>query len=211
MLIVVGIIGGAVVLGKDKQVVGQVTSHTFGNQQSKVSLVEYGDFECPACGYYYPIVEQVKENYKDKISFQFRNFPLVQVHRNALAAHRAAEAASNQGKFWEMYNLLYGGQETWNGPSQSDSVGATTAQAIGVFESYAEQLQLNIDQFKADVASSGTLATINADTAEGKKLGITGTPSFFINGKKIEDSVDISTVEAFSKVIDEALASNSTN
>lgn len=211
ILVVVGIIGGAVLFGKDKEVVGQLTNHVYGNEQSSVKLVEYGDFECPACSYYYSIVEEVKEKYKDQISFQFRNFPLVQSHRNALAAHRAGEAASNQGKFWEMYNLIYSGQEAWNGPSQSDSVGVTTAQAISIFESYAQQLNLDLEKFKTDFASGETLAIINADTAEGKNLGVTGTPTFFLNGKKIEESTDITTLEAFSKVIDDALAPQTTN
>ncbi len=210
VLVVVGIIGGAVVLGKDKTVSGQLSNHVMGKENASVSLVEYGDFECPACSFYYPIVEQVKEKYKDQISFQFRNFPLVQSHRNALAAHRAAEAANNQGKFWEMYNMLYSRQESWNGPSQSDSVGATTTQAISIFESYAQELGLDVNKFNADVIASATLDTINSDTDEGKRLGVLGTPSFFVNGKKIEDSTDITSVEAFSKVIDEALAASQT-
>ena len=210
VLVVVGIIGGAVVLGKDKTVTGQLSNHLYGKENASVTLVEYADFECPACAFYYPIVEQVKEKYKDQVSFQFRNFPLVQTHRNALAAHRAAEAASNQGKFWEMYNRLFSGQETWNGPSQSDNVGATTTQAISIFETYAQELGLDIEKYKADVIASSTLDTINSDTDEGKKLGVEGTPSFFINGKKIEESTDITSVEAFSKVIDEALAAAQT-
>lgn len=210
VLVVVGIIAGAVIFGKDKDVAGQLSNHIYGNEQASVKLVEYGDFECPACFYYYPIVEQIKEKYKDQISFQFRNLPLVQSHRNALAAHRAAEAADKQGKYWEMFNLLYSGQETWNGPSQSDPVGVTTSQAISIFETYAEQLGLDLEKFKTDVAVAETSATINADIAESKNLGVTGTPTFFINGKKIEESTDITSVEAFSKVIDEALASAST-
>src|SRR5688572_15092390 len=82
------------------------TSHVIGEGSTGVVLMEYGDFECPACGQYYPVVEQVAEKYKEQITFQFRHLPLVQIHQSALAAHRAAEAADKQGKFWEMYRLL---------------------------------------------------------------------------------------------------------
>lgn len=203
VLAVVAIIGGAVVLGKDKQVSGELSNYVYGKTDSAVKLEEFGDFECSACAAYYPIVEQIKEKYKDKIAFQFRHNPLVQIHRNALAAHRAAEAAGKQGKFWEMYNELYSNQEAWNGPSQSDPTGATTEQAIGIIQGYAEKIGLDMAKYKTDIAESSTLATINADVAEGKsKYDITGTPTFVLNGKKIED---LTSVEDFSKLIDEAL------
>jgi protein-disulfide isomerase len=206
VLAVVAIIGGAVVLGKDNEVSGEVSSYVYGKQDSTVRVQEYGDFECPACSAYYPIVEQIKEKYKDQIAFQFHHNPLVQIHRNALASHRAAEAAGKQGKFWEMYNELYANQESWNGPSQSDPVGATTEQAITIFESYAEKIGLDVARYKIDVADPSTLATINADIADGKsKFNVTGTPTFVINGKKIEDLSKVQTVESFSKLIDEAL------
>src|SRR5689334_22232262 len=81
------------------------TNHIEGNATSGVSLVEYGDYQCPFCGQYYPLVKQVVEKYKTQIRFQFRNLPLYQVHQNAFAAARAAEAADKQGKFWEMHDL----------------------------------------------------------------------------------------------------------
>ena len=209
ILVVVGIIGGAVVFGKDKNATGAASNHIYGKADSTVKLVEFGDFECPACSAFYPVVEQVKEKYKDKISFQFVNFPLVNSHRNALAAHRAAEAASKQDKFWEMYNKLYSNQEDWNGPSQSDPVGATTEQAISLFEGYATELGLDAVKFKADFADATTVETINKDTADAKSAyDITGTPTFALNGKKIENLTSINTLEGFSAVIDATLASN---
>ncbi len=111
VLAVVAIIGGAVFLGKEEEATGQVSNYIYGKADSSVKIIEFGDFECPACGFFYPIVKEVKEKYKDQISFQFRHFPLVQSHRNALASHRAAEAAGKQGKFYEMHDLLYGNQE----------------------------------------------------------------------------------------------------
>ncbi len=206
VLAVVAIIGGAIVFGKDKDANGTLSNHVYGKTDSTVSLVEYGDFECPACSAFYPIVEQVKEKYKDKIVFQFKHLPLVNSHRNALASHRAAEAAGKQGKFWEMYSKLYENQEDWNGPSQSDPVGITTERAIAIFEDYAREIGLNVDQYKSDVIAGSTVDTINADTAEAKNTyNVTGTPSFILNGKKIEDISTLLSIEGFSQLIDEAL------
>ncbi len=173
----------------------QATNHVSGAGNKKVTLTEYGDFQCPACGSYYPYVEQVRQKYGDDITFQFRNFPLVQIHKNAMAAHRAAEAASNQGKFWEMYNMLYSTQQNW---TESSNVSP-------ILESYAQQLGLDMNKFRADVASEQVNGTINADINSGQSLGITATPTFFINGKKLDPTPDRS-VEAFSKVIDQAIA-----
>lgn len=211
ILAVVAIIGGAVVLGKDEQTTSQGSNHVFGKADSTVTLIEYGDFECPACKFFYPIVDQVKEKYQDKIAFQYKNFPLVQSHRNALAAHRAAEAAGKQGKFFEMYDQLYTNQEDWNGPSQTDPVGVQTDNAIRIFETYAEKLGLDMAKYRTDVADASTSATINADTSEGKdKYAITGTPTFVLNGQKIEDTSTMDTVEELSALIDKALGIETT-
>jgi protein-disulfide isomerase len=206
VLAVVAIIGGAVFLGKEEEVTGQTSNYIYGKADAKVTIVEYGDFECPACAYFHPVMKEVKEKYKDQISFQFKHFPLVQSHRNALAAHRAAEAAGKQGKFYEMHDMLYENVESWNGPSSTDPVGIQTDAAIKIFEGYAQELGLDMTKFRTDVQDSTTSATINADTAEGKNLyRIEGTPTFIINGQKVEDTSTIDTVEEVSKIIDEAL------
>ncbi|HTH71950.1 MAG TPA: thioredoxin domain-containing protein [Candidatus Pristimantibacillus sp.] len=169
------------------------TNHLFGEGTTGVKLVEYGDYQCPFCGQYYPIVEQVKEKYKTQVTFQFRNLPLLQVHQNAFAAARAAEAASLQGKFWEMYSLLYQNQQSWS---------STTA-ATSIFEQYASQLKLNLDQYKKDFASSQVNDTINADIAEFNKTKETmSTPTFFLDGKKVQPT----SVDEFSKLIDAEIA-----
>lgn len=170
----------------------QATNHVRGEGKKSVTLVEYGDFECPACGGYYPIVEQLFEKYKDDITFQFRNFPLAQIHRHAMLAHRSAEAAGNQNKFWEMYNLLYQNQTTWSGTSDPTST----------FRSYAESLGLDMNKYEADVKSAATNDIINADIAAGQKLGANSTPTFILDGKKIDNPRDL---DAFSKLIDEAI------
>ena len=175
----------------------QPSNHIYGEGKKGVTLVEYGDFQCPACGGYYPIIQQVKEKHKDDIYFQFRNFPLDSIHPNARAAHRAAESASNQGKFWEMHDLLYENQQTWTSLSDVQSV----------FEGYAQQLSLNMEQYKADVLKSATNNIINADISEGQKIKVSSTPTFLINGVRIEEAPR--DVEGFTKLIEEAIAKQS--
>ena len=173
----------------------KATEHIRGKADSKVKLVEYGDFQCPYCGQFYPIVEQVVAKYQDKISYQFRNLPLNQIHQNAYAAARAAEAADEQGKFWDMYNLLYQNQKDW---SELTSANAT-------FNGYAQQLGLNVTQFKKDFASSKVNDRINADKEAFNKTGEQmSTPTFFLNGKKIEAT----SADAFGKLIDAELKKN---
>lgn len=179
----------------------QPTSHIKGKLDSKVTLVEYGDFQCPVCGDYYPLVTQLVEKYKDKISFQFRHLPLTQVHPNALAAARASEAAAVQGKFWEMYDQLFLNQATW---SQSNS-------ATKYFEQYATQTGLDLERYKVDAAAPKTNKLVNADMAAFKKTGDTvSTPTFYLNGKKLDlktllDAAGRPSIEKFTQVIDAKL------
>ena len=174
----------------------QPTNHVEGKGTTGVTLVEYGDFECPGCGRFYPIVKQVKEKYGDQITFQFRNFPLTQIHKNAMAAHRAAEAAEKQGKFWEMHDMLYQNQSSW--------AGSVTSNPNPIFEGYAQQLGLDIDKFKSDSASSAVNDIIQADIRAGQDLRITSTPTFILDGTKLEDARD--TLEYFTAKIDAAIA-----
>jgi protein-disulfide isomerase len=171
----------------------QLSQHVEGNNKANVSLVEYGDYECPFCGQYYPTVKQVATEFNDQIHFQFRNFPLTSIHQNAFAGARAAEAAAQQGKFWEMHDLLYEQQTAWS----------TASEPSKSFNAYATQLGLDLTKFKADYASSKVNDTINADMAEGTKLGITGTPTFYLNGKKVDVG---NNVADFEKVIKAAIA-----
>jgi protein-disulfide isomerase len=206
IIVLVAIFGGIFFVSKNKanapngsngQVTVQPSNHTKGEGKKSVTLVEYGDFQCPACGAYYPIVEQVVEKYKSDITFQFRNFPISNIHPNAMAAHRAAEAAGMQGKYWEMYGLLYQNQSSW----QNAGSPAT------IFQGYASSLGLNIDKYRQDVAGSATNAVIQADIKAGTKLGVTGTPTFFIDGKKIDQNPQ--DLESFNKLIENAIANKS--
>lgn len=180
------------------------TNHIKGNADSKVKLVEYGDFQCPGCGSYYPLVSQILTKYKDKISFQFRNLPLTQIHQHAFAASRAAEAASAQGKFWEMYDMLYANQQTWSASNRPTDL----------FQQYAAQIGLDAAQYQKDFASEKINDIINADIAAFKKTGQSlGTPTFFLNDKKINlkdisDDKSVPSIEKFSKLLDDELAKN---
>jgi len=160
------------------------SNHVTGKGNKKVTLVEYGDFQCPVCLGFYPTVKQVKAQFADDIYFQFRNLPLFQIHKNAFAASRAAEAAGLQNKFWEMHDALYENQDP-NG--QSGWV--TTAKPLDTyFVNFAQQLGLDINKFKKDYASSQVNDVINADLAAFKKTGREeGTPTFFLNGKYISN------------------------
>jgi protein-disulfide isomerase len=171
----------------------QLSNHIYGENKKKVTLVEYGDYQCPYCGQYYPLVKQVAEKYKTDIAFQFRNFPLKSIHQNAQAAARAAEAADKQGKFWEMHDLLYQQQSNWE----------TTTSPLSIFETYADQLGLDKAKFRQDYQSSAVNDVINADYQDGVRLKVDATPTFFLQGKKLETPPQ--DVAGFSKIIDQAI------
>ena len=198
-IMVAGFIGLIVYQQSTKQEVqgSQGSNNTFGKLDSPVTLTEYVDFQCEACRAFYPTVKEVKEKYKDKVKFEIKNFPIASSHANALAAAATAQAAAKQDKFFEMHDVLFERQTEW-GSSQNRNE---------VFESYAEEIGLDIEQFKRDVASDETKAVIDADLEEVKKLGGNGTPTFALNGKKIDNPAN--TVESFSALLDEALRENS--
>lgn len=149
---------------------------TKGAKTPKVTFTEYSDFQCPACGAYYPMLEEMFAEYKDKISFTYRHFPLPQ-HKNALPAAYASEAAGAQGKFWEMADMLFKNQVDW---SESTS-------AITIFEGYAKKIGLDIVKYKTDVKSDAVKAKVARDLQSGKLSLVDHTPTFFINGKKSDN------------------------
>ena len=176
----------------------QLSSHIFGKGNKKVALVEYGDFQCPACAQYYPVIKQIKEKYKNDITFQFVNFPLPS-HQKTFAAHRAAEAASLQGKFWQMHDLLYENQNSW----------VESADSYPLFESFAQSLGLDIAKFKQDFESPAVNDVINADKQAGLKLKVDSTPTFFLEGKLLDPSP--TSLDSFSKLIKQAIADKTEN
>jgi len=187
------------------------TNHVEGDLTSKVTLVEYGDFQCPVCEGYYATVQQVQQKYNSTVKFQFRNLPLSSMHPNALAAARAAEAADLQGKYWQMHDALYNAQnyQEWAYDPTTGSV--RSADPTAYFRTYAQQIGLNVAQFKKDFASAKVNNRVQADIATFTKTGEPqATPTFFINGKyypnsKFVDSSGNPSVDAFSKVLDTAL------
>jgi protein-disulfide isomerase len=200
--IIVVIFGGVLLFKNDKAGAptgsggdsSQATNHVEGKDSAGVTLVEYGDYQCPYCAAFADVVKQVEQKYDGQIKFQFRNLPLLQIHQNAFAAARAAEAAGLQGKFWEMHDLLYQNQTTW----------AESSNAQSYFEQYATQLGLNLTRFKSDMSSSKVNDTINADIAAFQKTGDEeSTPTFYLDGKKIQPN---DSVADFSKLIDAEIA-----
>ena len=158
----------------DSQSLVRDTSHKTGNADAKVTIVEFGDFQCPGCGAAHPVLKKVLAQYTDpsKVNFVFRNFPLESIHPNARLAAEAAEAAGVQGKYWEMHDMLYEQQNEW---STSDA-------AQDIFTNYATALGLDVDKFKVSVGQRLFKAVIDADLADGNAVQVSGTPTFFING-----------------------------
>lgn len=157
---------------------GKIADHTFGNAESKVVIIEYGDYQCPGCGSVAPVLKQISEKYKDDVAFVFRNMPLTSIHPNARAAAAAAEAAGLQGKFWQMHDQLYASQDAW---SQLNSTERTD-----MFRSYAEGFGLDAKQWQEDLTSSRVAAKIDFDSSIARKLGVMGTPAIYINNQPVD-------------------------
>lgn len=172
----------------------QLSNHVMGSTKSGVKLVEWGDYQCPACGSYYPLVKQITDKYTDRIQFQFRNFPLVSLHPNALVGARAAEAAGLQNKYWEMHDQLYQNQQQWS----------AAADPTPYFDQYAQAVGLNVQKFNQDLKSSYTNDVVQADLAQANKNGFNSTPTFVLDGKQIEQNPR--DFASFSKLIDDAIA-----
>lgn len=176
----------------------QPTNHVEGQGADGVTLVEYGDYECPYCGEYFPIVKQVESLYNQDIYFQFRNLPLTQLHPNAYAGARAAEAASSQGQFWQMHDLLYEQNEAYYASNEKlvNWVGSSDPETY--FVQYAQELGLNVAEFEKDYTSSqvnnAILADMNAFTNTGAEEA---TPTFFLDGKQIQPLISVSSFEQF--------------
>lgn len=167
--------------------------HVFGKADSKVTLLEFADFECPACGEEYSTVKKLEDAYGDRVRFVYRNFP-IPGHVNGIPAAYAAGAAGLQGKFFEMAGLLFMNQGTW-APMDSDTLAKT-------IDSYARSLGLNMDKFHADLNSDTVKAKVDKDAQSGVKAGINSTPSFFLNGALIQSR----SYDEFKGELDKALA-----
>ncbi len=170
-----------------KEVLLANAAHTLGSKDANVWLVEFSDFQCPACGQFYPAVKQLTEKYKNSLFFVYRNYPIPS-HQLAIPAARAAEAAAQQGKYWEMHDALFVGQ----------------AQLSNEFiASKASELGLDMEKFTADKQSSKVQTSIDADVSLGESIGINATPTFYLNGKKLQ----LNTVNDLIVAVDQAIAS----
>ena len=159
----------------NKGIPGAEPAHTLGPAGAPVHIEEFGDFECPPCGAFHPILKQMHEEFGDRIQITFREFPLVPTHQHALAAASAAEAAALQGKFWEMHDMLYETQVKWK----------DTFDVRPVFEGYAKQIGLDVQRYQQDVSSSLVEQRIFQDGKRGHSLGVKGTPTVFMNGREV--------------------------
>ena len=145
------------------------SDHIFGSPDATIELVEYGDYQCPYCGAAYPIVKRIQDELGNRLKFVFRNFPLRKIHPQALMAAVASEAASLQGKYWEMHDMLFENQKRLNYSS---------------IINYAEHLGLDIIRFKLNVADINLEKKALSDFESGLRSGVNATPTFFVNGNK---------------------------
>lgn len=151
------------------------SDHSQGNPEAPLILVEYGDYECPYCGMAYPIVKRLQKHFGNRLQFVFRNFPLINNHPHAGMAAMTAEFAATKGKFWEMHDILYENQENLELPD---------------LISYAESLALSADDLKNSIEKEVFAQKIQDEFMGGVRSGVNGTPTFFINGKRFDDSFE---------------------
>ena len=155
--------------------------HAIGPADAPTTLLEYGDYQCPDCGEAEPILQEVRERMGDRLRFVFRNFPLIDLHENALAAAEAAEAADAQGKFWPMHDLLLANQESL---TRED------------LEGYAQRLDLDTDAFRQALDGQTAKKAIMEEEAEGERSGVEGTPTIYINGVRYDGRFDAESIFA---------------
>lgn len=164
-----------------------------GDANSKVVVTEFGDFQCPACGNTEKSLQAtLLPQYGSKINFVFKNFPLVNVHKNALSSTYAAGAAGVQGKFWEMHDKLYAGQDEWS----------ELANPQPKYDEYASAIGLDMAKFKSDMGSAEVKSRVASEKKLAEDINLPGTPSFFVNGVY----VDLKTIDDLTNAISKALA-----
>jgi len=158
----------------NRGVPGAEPAHTLGPATAPVHLEEFGDFQCPPCGMFHPILEQMHEEFGNRLHITFREYPLPN-HQHAVAAASAAEAAGIQGKFWEMHDLLYENQDAWK----------DVFDVRPIFEGYAKKIGIDVERYKRDLDGNLVGQRIFQDGRRGHSLGVSGTPTVFINGREV--------------------------
>jgi protein-disulfide isomerase len=177
---------------------GAEPPHSVGPETAAATLEEYGDYQCPPCGSMFPEVKKIEKEYGDRIRFIFRQNPLPTIHKNAIAAAHAAEAAGMQGRFWAMHDKLYENQQAWS----------TSADPRSIFIDYARSIGLDVDRFTSDMASTEVDNRLVEDFKRGAAMGVSGTPTFFVNGREVKgrEARTGVTPEDIKKALDAALA-----
>jgi protein-disulfide isomerase len=163
------------------------TDHVRGSIDAPITIVEYGDYECPYTGMAYPVVKEIMKRFDEKIYFVFRNFPLREIHPHAQRAAEAAEAAAAQDKFWQMHDYLFEHQKALDDHHLLE---------------YAQKVGLDIEKFKQEMSGHVYASLINKSLKNGIDSGVEGTPTFFVNGVRYEDSWDLDT---FSSILEKSL------
>ena len=171
---------------------GAVPAWSKGDPKSTVTIEEFADFQCPSCGQFEPTMREVKTAYGNRVNVIFRQYPLP-MHDKAFDAARAAEAAGQQGKFWEMHDLIYDKQKDWSVMSDYRKT----------FSDYAKQLDLNVGKFENDMLGDNANSRVAADKKRGDAVGVKATPSIFLNGHLL--TPDEMVVARFRQLIDQAL------
>ena len=168
------------------------TDQLKGNRDASVTLVEYSDFQCPACKAWHPVLKDITGTYADRIRFVYRHFPLSQ-HRQAELAAYAAEAAGGQGKFWEMHDMIFERQSDW----------AENSSARNIFLDMARSLNLDTAAFERDLDSDVLQKKVSDDLSSGLKANVNATPTFFLDGRKIQPR----SPDELKQLLDDALRS----
>lgn len=202
LAIIAGIVWGLVLLVKNSSEKGEIVATsesinsedwTVGSADSLIHLIEYSDFQCPACASYEPTLVQLMEEYKDDLYFAYRHFPLRSIHPHAQLVAQASEAAGLQGKFWEMHDKIFETQTLWASRPRIESFLSELATEIG----------LNVDRFESDLKSSSVKAAVDADYESAVQLRLNATPTFILNGSIIPNP---SNIEAFRVLFDSILS-----
>ncbi|NHD17034.1 MULTISPECIES: DsbA family protein [Actinopolyspora] len=219
LVVAVAVIGGVVFFG------GGGTNSTNGSDKVAASvlhpegsnkvldagegaptLVEFVDYQCPSCHSYYQAVNtKIEQEYDGKINFVVRNFPL-DMHPLAEPAARAVEAAAMQGEFKQMYHKVFDNYSSWAAASGGQNVSSDKQRAQEQFTKFAEQIGLDVDKFQKDMQSDQVQQRIDQDRSDGEQAGVSGTPTYFLNGKKVEFGSGGNPVQHLREELDGALA-----
>jgi protein-disulfide isomerase len=217
VVVAVLVIGGVLLLNRSGNGTGATTeslrkpdSHVLLQApNNKVTVVEFLDYQCPACWQYYRgLTSKIEKDYAGRITFVTRNFPLTDAHPLAQSAAQAAEAAGMQGKYAEMYHKLYDNYQEWALAPDGQKPSGDKQKALAAFQRYAQEIGLDMTKYQQDFDSPAVKDKIAADVADGQKANVSGTPTIFINGKQFQPNAQTygELENAFRTQIDQELA-----